>query len=432
MDTTDDRLHSTLYGIVKEAGAPDYVLDSEVMDKEAADRLPDSLFADRANRKFPLDSRASVWTSAAYWAKTASDEYANPVLRQYVGDVIMKAADAYGIRDDVERAVERIRRRPAEKRAEDDESNYGWPAERKYPMFDEDGVKLANEYFADNAMKYPAAIRREIASRIFAKSAEYGIEPSEAVRIESGNGFESREKMAYALVDRARSVSGSDPELARQYGRMARAVAETDDLASTVEKLASVLSMADEYGRLDDRYGSRYLSPMQVLHGRSVKEAQAFLDDAVDLDGTVFSARKLAQLPISVFTNALGDGFAAKVKMAEDDKGEDKDNGGYDDDDNDEGKDSEEAEVVKCDKSDCPDGMCVVSGMPAFDLLPSMGLDFGGPGDLDGMTVVDDDDSDGDGMDGFTIDPRKLMRELSGLGSPGKKAVVRQITYYVG
>ena len=396
MDITDDRLHSTLYRMVKTAGAPDYVLDAPVMDAEKAAELPDALFADRANRRFPIDSRASTWTSAAYFAKTASEEYRNPALREYVGGVIKSAADKYGIRADVDAVMDKVVAKPVEKKAADDESNYGWPAEKKYPMFDEEGVKLANSYFSENAFRYTPAMRREIASRIMAKSAEYGIETSRAVFAESGNGFNVREHVAYQLMDRASSCTDPDATLALKKLASAVADAPAGMYGSIVEKAAELLSRIDEETGAADRYGSRFESPMSVFFGRTVKEAQSILDDTVQLGGAAFSARKLAQLPMSVFADALGDDFARRVKMAELEDNDAK---------SDEPGSKPGHDAAKVDK----------------DVLDEE------KGENHGFDAPESPD-----MSDWGIDPEKLSKELKDLGESGRTAVFRSITCYIG
>lgn len=320
MDFTDDTLHSTLMQIDRGAKTPDYVLDSKPMSKEASAELPDALFADRVNRRYPIDSKASTWLSAAYFAKTAEDDnYSSATMRGIVEKTIKLAADRYGIRNDVDEVMEAMRAKPAVKKASDDESNYGWPSERKYPMFDEHGVKMASSYFAENCFNYPPAMRKEIATRILQKCAEYGLEANDTVRREAGQGFNLRDDVAIELLDRVKVASHDNAEVA---GAMANAVAALmgmpmGEYEKGIEKFAGMLDRFDEELGFADKYGSRFRSPMEIFHGRSVKEAQAALDDMVELGPHVFSITKLASLPMSVFTDALGDGFADTVKTAE-------------------------------------------------------------------------------------------------------------------
>lgn len=314
MDFTEDTLHSSLIGICRKGGAPDYVLSASPMSKEASDKLPDALFADRVNRRYPIDSKANTWLSAAYFAKTAQDDnYSSKAMRSLVETSIKLAADRYGIREDVDKAMAAIREKTAVKAAADDESNYGWPSERKYPMFDERGVKMADSYFSENCFKYPPKMRKEIASRIFQKCAEYGIEPGDKVRQEAGHGFSMIEDVGVNLLDRVKAASHKSPRLA---GALAKAAAGYVSNKTPFERdrLAGMLDRFDDEMGFSDQYGTRFMSPMEVFHGRNIKEAQDLLDDSVQLGDNLFSITKLAGLPLDLFTSALGDDFGDMVR----------------------------------------------------------------------------------------------------------------------
>jgi len=319
MDITDDTLHSTLLYVCKAGKAPDYVLDANPngMSKEASEKLPDTLFADRVNRRYPIDSKASTWLSAAYFAKTAQDDnYSSGLMRKIVEKTIKLAADRYGIRKDVDEVMDLMSRKPAEKKAADDESNYGWPSEKKYPMFDEHGVKMANSYFAENCFNYPPEMRRTIAERIFQKCAEYGVEANDTVRREAGQGFNLREDVGVELMDRVKMASHTSPEVAGAMAKAASALMlmPMSGYQANMQKFASLLDSFDEAMGFDDQYGRRFRSPMEILHSRNVKEAQAFMDDSVQLGDALFSITKLAGLPMDLFTSALGDGFGDMIR----------------------------------------------------------------------------------------------------------------------
>lgn len=316
MDITSDSSYSILYGICK-AGAPDYAMKSDATTKEAASEIPDSLFADSFNRRYPIHSKGATWMSAAYFAKTAEKDGYAPVVRDFVEARIKEAAARYGISKDVEDAMARIREKPAEKRAEDDESNYGWPSERKYPMFDEEGVKLANSYFEENAYSYPPEMRHTIARNIMRKCAEYGIEPERNVRVESGSGLNLRDYIGAALVDRVHACR--DPEAADALRKTAMALMDLPEKGfhGMAVKFAEILERWDATQGFDRRYGTRFESPAQIFFGMSTKQASAIVDDTVVLNGNAFSVTKLAELPLEVFTCTLGEDFGERVKSAE-------------------------------------------------------------------------------------------------------------------
>ena len=317
MDILNDNLYATLMEIRGTCGIPKYVESATPLSKEAAAALPDTLFADRVNRRYPIDSKANTWLSAAYFAKTASgDNYSSGTMRDLVGSTIRYAAGKYGICDDVDKAMAALSA-PVEKKASDD-GCYGWPSEKRYPMFDEHGVKLACDYFSENCFNYPPKLRRDIASRILAKCAEYRLDAPETVRQEAGEGFSLRQDAAEEVLDRVKAVSRLDAKVACALGGALKAMllAPFERYTSQVEKLASALDMVDAKFGFDDEYGTRFLSPMAIFHGRNVKEAQDVVQDTVELGPNHFSVKKLASLPAEVFTDALGDEFGKAVKTA--------------------------------------------------------------------------------------------------------------------
>ena len=316
MDITSDSTHSVFFRIFE--GAPKYVAEAEVPTKEAADRLPDSLFADSFNRRYPIDSKAATWLSAAYFAKTAEDDGYGVVTKEYVENRIKEAADRYGNREDVDKVMEKLRAKPVVKKASDDESNYGWPKERKYPMFDERGVKLACSYFDENAYNYPPTMRHTIAKNIMRKCAEYGMLPTRTVRVEAGSGLNLRDSIGAALVDRIRACTNEkSAELLRATSEMLMHIDSGDMFHEMSVKMAEALEEFDIDNGFHRMYNARFESPAAIFFGLSVKAAADRVEDTVVLGKDAFSITKLAELPLEVFTSCLGEDFGERVKSAE-------------------------------------------------------------------------------------------------------------------
>lgn len=318
MDITCDGPHAVLIQISDAYGLPEYVKKAEdVFLPEKAASLPDELFADRVNRRYPIGSKADTWLSAAYFAKTAGDDGYPAVLRDHVREVIKSAAAAYGILDDVNGIMERIEAPETEKKAEDDDLNYGDPETRMYPMFDEYGVKMAGEHFAENRNCYPADLRRRIARNILRKAAECHAELPDEVRREAGQGIPRVDFMSIQLVDRARRAPNE--KLAEIMMDLSKGLlaASMEDMVATLEKTAEAVADFDRITGLDMQYGRTVLAPADFLYDISVKEASDYVEDTVKLGNIHFSVKKLAELPESVYSEALGDDFCKRVKKAD-------------------------------------------------------------------------------------------------------------------
>lgn len=325
MDIISDSSRATLFRIVGD-GCPDYVKEARpASSKEAAASLPDSMFADRANRAYPIESKAATWLSAAYFAKTAGDDGYDDEYRGMVGDAIRRAASIYGNRDDVDAVMSRYLDPPAEKQASA-ESCYGLPESGGYPMFDEYGVSLANDHFSRNAYAMPPPDRHRAARAILAKCAEYGVEPSDTVRVEAGDGWNKRDFVCANIAMRASACP--DRRASMTMAKMAEAVlcAPSRTYVSLLAKVAETLEGVDAAFGFDSGYATgQYIPPAQVCFGLTVKSAEDGYDSTVVLNGRAFDVNALSRLPLSVFTGALGDGFGRRVladaKEAEDGDG---------------------------------------------------------------------------------------------------------------
>jgi len=320
MDIVNDVSRTTWYrlGTAHKDIIPEYVMNAEPVTKEAASLMPSRQFADDINRMFPLDSPADTWLSAAYFAKNAEDAAPKKEMRDYVMGRIEKAAEVFGISEDVKKIVSAISEAAAEKQADDRDldSFYGWPSERKYPMFDESGVKRAAEYFEENKYLYPRAMRKTIANAIMRKAGEYGVELPAGIRKSAGVGFPSREALAAELLHRGETTK--DPQVAVAIGNIVEKVATigADELIKELDKVAEIVENADRLSGVAKKYGKGVLAPDEFMFDMDPKEAEALIDDAVPLGKTVFSLKKLAELPEDVFSAVLGDDFSERVKTA--------------------------------------------------------------------------------------------------------------------
>jgi hypothetical protein len=320
MDVLHDLSHRTWYqlGTQFEKLVPSYVLDEPLLTKESADGLPDRNYADDGRRLFPLDSPANVWLSAAYFAKHAHQpgSYVAP-LRTHIESRIKTAAAVYGISEDVASIMEAITRLPEEKKAS--ASDYGWVNgnERRYPMFDKNGVIKAAQYFVENRQLYPLEMRRTIASAIMRKAAEFGVEAPGAVRREAGHGMPRRDTLMAELLARAEMCKDAEISQAVANVNEMIAVSGMDEIGEVLDKVAEVVDALDNAEGLNLGYGKRLLAPADFLYDMDMKEAAAIAEDSVELKNYVFSIQKLAELSPAVFGDVLGEDFVMRIKQAD-------------------------------------------------------------------------------------------------------------------
>ena len=291
--------------------APAYVKSASFPDVEPA--VSRHLFyADAVARELPCNNREETWASARYFAKHASDE-AYRTIRADVEYNLQKAASVFGISEDVAKVLTHS---VEVKTASDDD--YGWVRDgvRKYPMFDAEGVKLAAEYFEDNKFKYPFPMRNEIAKNILRKAAEMNVSVPDGIRKTAGHGLARRDNVVNELLIRAELCSDVDTGLA--LAKMAEHIAEggEETLAGATEKIAELVEDTDIIENWRGRYGKDLTAPEDFLFDMDIKQAEALVNDVIDIGGDALSLSKLAELPDEVFDNVLGEGFADSVKEA--------------------------------------------------------------------------------------------------------------------
>lgn len=313
MDSTTDNSLRTLWGIVKtagEAGMPDYLVDGTLVDCKEAEALPDTSFADRVHRRFPLTDKANTWASAGYFAKTASECGYSKVEHDFVLSRIKRAADIYGIGKEIDDLMSKIASSASdetEKKAEDS-SNYCDPDHKGYPVFDKKGAELASEFFSRNAYKYGHERRMSIAKNILKKCAEYGVKAAEQVRISAGDGFPNRETLAENLIFRANElIRRGTYKMASELCKFAKeiCVCSDEDLDRNREGLFDAISGMDEITGIDDCYGRKFCAPEEVVFDIPLSAMKEIVDDAVPMGGDTFSAKALAGLPRSLFEKVL-------------------------------------------------------------------------------------------------------------------------------
>ena len=70
VDACDDTNHQILHRISRLVVLPDYVKKAAVTDPEQIAKLPNTVFADPVNRKFPLHTKAAAWLAQTYFTES--------------------------------------------------------------------------------------------------------------------------------------------------------------------------------------------------------------------------------------------------------------------------------------------------------------------------------------------------------------------------
>lgn len=325
-DTVETRRYLLQLAETPGVTMPDYVGQYTLMDKTAASKLAENLFADPDTTEYPVDTPAATWLSAGIFTlqKTAGTLGYTPALEGWVWGNLLKAAAVHGITADVESLTAAVGA-AQEKTAGPTDSQFGWLVKdasgtvvtRRYPMFDAAGVLKAAEFFMQNRGNYTGAVRKEICQNILRKSAEFGVSIDSfdpAVQREAGAGIPRVAVIQQELLHRAQIYK--DAELGAAMLKLSNDLANSthESTAGALDKLAAAIEAADAAEGLQGSYGTKITFPADFLYSVLLKQAEDCANDTIVLSDQVFSKAALAsQVSPDVFAAALGQPFADGV-----------------------------------------------------------------------------------------------------------------------
>lgn len=325
MDVISDTSRRRFVGIVSIIGPenlPSYVRQYGIPDEKTASAFDDAAFADHVHREYGLESPGATYLSAAYYAYDNKGD----IPASQISANIKRAADVWGITEDVEKAVKAIREHFEKAAAprEPQDSDYGLivydqagTKKRKYPMFCREDVEKAAAYFEENRGAYPVKVRKHLTGRILEKAAEYGV-PDEAlpecIFKEAGVCVPDRQAIVDELDNRAMTVQNKDiAYLAGNMAKIARLLPAAE-LHRVMDKVAEVIEDCDIVSGRVRQYGRRYAFPADNMYGMPYKQAEARLRTIVVLGGNAFDTEKMAaEIDPETFGHILGRQFLSSV-----------------------------------------------------------------------------------------------------------------------
>ena len=309
MDILSDTTNMQLCEISDKYAMPDYVQSSSPLEKSAADELPSELFADQAARQFPINNKAATWLSSAFFHE--NQEKVAESQRAFVKEMIVKAASIYNIDQDV-KDVFAVEKAAA---AGDGTTVFCYTdgdGDNHYPISGPDGVDRACAYFEEHYREYEPEVRTKIAEGITKAATSMGMEPSRAVLIEGGFGIVDRAALASEVLERMRMTKDAEASILLGNLNGLLSVASTEELGKEADNIAAIMENVDTLNGMLD--GKDYWSPLHAICPMTYKEAQAMLDNALELDGLTFDITKLAsELDPQIFTDVLGEEFIPEL-----------------------------------------------------------------------------------------------------------------------
>jgi len=299
---------------------PTYVKEYTPLSKEGSSNLNDNQWADDVRKWYPIDCKENTWMSAAYLTFNAPRLPYKKAMFDYVKDRIVKAADAYGIRQDVDDVIVKMALTYPQRK------NYGLVIKQadgtldcQFPLDTVEDVKQAAIYFDEYRFNYTPEQRHTIATGIMKQASEFGIDVDtfpKAVQTDSGFGIPDKLELVAEILDRAHL--SKDAELSIALANIGQMICELPSIAESTEalqKLAEVISEYDKATGLDKRVArGKLLSAEDIVFGVSINKTASALSEAIKLDKYIFNITKLAALDNNIYANILGDGFVNNIK----------------------------------------------------------------------------------------------------------------------
>ena len=305
--------------------APDYVKTAGVLDPAQMARLPQTVFADPAQRKFPLHTKAATWLAQTYFDE-ARHLYGTQ-RAALVQDKITKAAAYWGIAEHVKAASLSLQHTHTTDPGALPDTDYamvvkvGEETKRMLPIQSAENVKAAAAHLYNNRMKYPYAWRKTAARKILHKAAELAVTDIDAVSLEfisksASLGSAIPTQAAEMLAHRALMLPKTHQREKVAMAKLVQTISKMKEIPapSTMEKLANIIDRFDREHSLYHYYDQGIDTPEEIFFSLTQKNAAELRDNYVQLTtGTVIPFNALRGIQLDKVAATVGADFVKAV-----------------------------------------------------------------------------------------------------------------------
>ncbi len=294
IDQNTDTTFKVLKQIVNDYPTISQYIKTAKVGEHVRNSLPDSAFADRSNRMFPVHSPADAILSKAYTTKLAN--VASSVVSQ-----IDDALDMYGVNKDFfQRAkvahVEQV-----------DKPIHLIPSQRKLPVYSGTNTKVAEDSFIRNKKKLNTESLAIGASRLV-KIAEQRKESVSIETMKLAGLTQCNTSEAADWIEARATVTKSN--LSNSFFKLASIVRNLpiETGRSELLKVASTLDKLDKLGGLELYYNKKLMNPLETIFN-----TKTAMEKIVDLAGTSVPLNKLLEVDPSVYGDILGSDIVSEI-----------------------------------------------------------------------------------------------------------------------
>ena len=321
-DITDDISKVDYAHFIQKVDVPEYVKSASVDTKSSVKDLKSNCFADTFNYQFPINTKASCWTSALYLYGNAPSKHSARWDR--VENSVIKFAKIWGIEKDL--AVIKEAFKPEEPIAPQYalEMDFLGQKIQKCPCHTVEYAKMSCDWLYEHRHSFPAEVQIKTANGLFEVLEDYREMPEQSreylIKLcEAENGATNT---AYKVAQEIKNRLAAIPQ--DQWGvegdnllKIASALAEMPEghLTSDPISVAQAIETFDIKSGLDKRWGGGFIPPVELMFNITRSKAATAVEDTVKLmNGNYIN---LANIPLSSLEDGLkkaGDDFLNYAK----------------------------------------------------------------------------------------------------------------------
>lgn len=297
VDQTNDTGFATLRVLIQRYDGLREMCKTAELDPSEFSNLSDEAFAWPGERRYPIHTREQAALSLAY-SKVAAEKVPTDVLQK-----LAMAADVYGIPKDA------FDHPKLEKRA----AMEFWllPEKKRFRVASADDVKVAETVLHEKYAQLSVYDRAEAFLQLHKAAEHFEVPLTPSTEKLAGFTITSTQILKDWIEARQEAAMKIGSEMAPAYELLASKfkgvrpyITKRDDQI----KLASLLNELDHKSGVDKFYGKSILDPL-----RTVFNTEKLASDAMDLGGYTFSIKKLAALPSTFWSDALGSDIMREI-----------------------------------------------------------------------------------------------------------------------
>ncbi len=291
VDQYNDTSFKKLYRLINTFPEAEEHIKTASLDWETNGNRPNTAFAWRERRLFPIDSPSEAALSRLYMEKQAGIplsvvERCEKALRLYNVDLAFQEKQA----------------------SVPDLDEYLLPKIKRFRVVDKESVKLAAEALETNQRKLDVETRAEASIRLTKKATELGETLPSYIYKTAGLTVSYTPNMCKWLEARATATADENPAVSKAFQKLADAARSQERYIYNRDELVKV---ADVIGKLDEQcglvsdYGIHLPDPLQTVFN-----TDKIAEDTISVAGTPIPVSTLLSIDPEVYSDTFGEDLA--------------------------------------------------------------------------------------------------------------------------